>query len=543
MNKVFLIGIDGVGWTLIKPWIKQSRLPLFKKIIEEGVHGDNITVIPCGTSPCIPSFYTGKNPANTGVFGFRKPDGSIISYEDIRDPSFWDFMPEKRSLIINIRSTYPPILKNGVMVSGTNTPSEKCEYVYPKAYKKFFKGFHSEFFETRKDINQSDMAKIYFKSTETKFKKFEQLFFKEKFDFTVFYICLSDPLQHYCWNKKEVILEYLQSVENMLVPFLKKIPEYNVIVFSDHGHEGAPEKIFYINEWLERKKYLTIKGSGLKRFLIKRVFSFYSKFYYALGWSVSRILPLTLYNKVFKIAKKFSLEGTDNVGRESVKKYDKEANELFEKRKNIVMEKTLTNLSEIDMNRTKAYLDQKWGIRVIKKNVKNYKAFTKKLVKELSNIKDRKGNKVFRKVCRREDVYNGKYLSIIPDIVFLFHESFEARKGFSSRLITKIRVKRHFNSRVYGSHENARKGIFMAYGPDIKKGTEIKPVSILDLAPTILHMNQTPVPAELEGKVIKEMFKPGSKLSKTKIRYTKQSKKDAEKELISSLLMSGRIKG
>ena len=277
-----------------------------------------------------------------------------------------------------------------------------------------------------------------------------------------------------------------------------------------------------------------------------------NKLYYALGWFVSRLLPFNLYNKVFKLAKKFSLEGTDNVEKGSgkvSKVINKEIKNLLNNRKNIVMEKPMSNLSELDLSKTKAFLDQKWGITIIKKNVRNYESFRSKLVKELAGVKDSKGNRVFKAVYKKEQVHKGRYLGLVPDIVFLFNKEFEARKGFSSRVISRIRVKRYFNSRVWGAHENARKGIFMAYGPDIQKGKRLKPISILDLAPTVLHMMNKPVPAELEGKVI-NMFTKDSWLGKQKIKYAKkekkegkkQEKKQKEKDMIKSLMASGRIR-
>lgn len=536
-----MIGLDGLSWDLLRPWIEKNDLPFFKKIIEKGVSSKLITQIPCSTVPCVPSFYTGKNPASTGLFGFRSGDGSIISYNNVKDPAFWDLMKNRKSMIVNVITTYPPKINNGVIVSGANTPSEKCEYVYPNKYKSNFKGFHKDFFESKKGVNQEELSKIYAKVTNNKFKKFEKMFFKEKFDFSIFYVTLTDYIQHHCWNNKKVILAYLKKIESVFEHFLNKIPAHNIILFSDHGHESSPKNIFYINEWLERKNYLCIKGSKARQFFIKRVLSFYNNLFYALGWGATRLLSQKVYNHLFKFAKKISFEGIKNPEKDSHKALGKELLSVFKKRNDIIIEKVLTNLSELDMNKTKAFLDQKWGITIVKKNVKNYDLFRNKIIKELKNVKDSYGNKIFKAVYKKEEVYKGKYLSLAPDIIFLFYEYFEARKGFSSKLISKIKVKRYFRSgQVYGSHENAREGIFMAYGIDIRKGEKLDAISILDLAPTVLHMMKSPIPEDSEGKVI-NMFKRNSGLSKRKIKYSNVTQIDKEKELIRSLLVKGKI--
>jgi len=53
-------------------------------------------------------------------------------------------------------------------------------------------------------------------------------------------------------------------------------------------------------------------------------------------------------------------------------------------------------------------------------------------------------------------------------------------------------------------------GIFMAYGPDIKQAGKIENVSILDLAPTILHLMGLEISSDMDGRVLKEIFREGS---------------------------------
>ena len=55
-----------------------------------------------------------------------------------------------------------------------------------------------------------------------------------------------------------------------------------------------------------------------------------------------------------------------------------------------------------------------------------------------------------------------------------------------------------------GSHR--REGIFIANGPQLLAGRALPEVSILDLAPTIMHLLGRPLPAIMDGRVLNEIF-------------------------------------
>ena len=502
-----MIGLDGVSWDLIETWIKGGKLPFFKRAMDKGVYATNWTTIPCLTSPALPSFITGKNPASTGIFGFRKADGSIMSYNDIKDPAFWDLFAKNKSkiksLVVNLRVTYPPRIKNGVIVAGTLTPSEESDYVYPKSYKKFFKGFHIEYDKNIKNQRLSEISKNYTAYTKLKFRKFERLFLRNKYPFGLLWIDLTDNIQHYAWKNKEIILEYFKNLEKMIKDFVKRLPSYNIILFSDHGFESVPKYAFHINEWLERKKLLFAKGQGVEKWKNKAEISVYSKLYNTIGWIIYRVVPWSIHNKIYKMVKRFEKKSAEQ-----------------KKTRAVVMDKTITKLSNLDMNKTKVYLDQKWGLRIVKKNVKDYKAFRDKLIKELKCIKGIDGKSIFKNVYKREEVFKGKYLRDVPDIVFLTKQEYEIRDGFSSKLFKRIRIKRD----VVGCHENARNGIFLAYGPDIRRGGKIRDIQIYDLAPTVLHIMGSNIPKDMDGKVL-NIFKKDSEPGKRKPRYFKEDER------------------
>jgi len=51
-------------------------------------------------------------------------------------------------------------------------------------------------------------------------------------------------------------------------------------------------------------------------------------------------------------------------------------------------------------------------------------------------------------------------------------------------------------------------GILLASGPAVRRGTKLDGAQITDLAPTILYRMGLPVPDDMDGRVLTEMFEP-----------------------------------
>jgi len=56
----------------------------------------------------------------------------------------------------------------------------------------------------------------------------------------------------------------------------------------------------------------------------------------------------------------------------------------------------------------------------------------------------------------------------------------------------------------WGVHR--KEGVLMVVGPGIRKGYKIRGARIMDLAPTILHTMGIPVPSDMDGRVLEEIF-------------------------------------
>jgi predicted AlkP superfamily phosphohydrolase/phosphomutase len=54
--------------------------------------------------------------------------------------------------------------------------------------------------------------------------------------------------------------------------------------------------------------------------------------------------------------------------------------------------------------------------------------------------------------------------------------------------------------------ENKRNGIFVFYGEEFQTDKKINEIEILDIAPTLCHMYDLPIPEEMDGQVCSAVF-------------------------------------
>jgi len=133
--RVFVVGLDGATFDLIRPWAAAGHLPSLARLMQEGVHGELMSTLPPVTSPAWPSFMTGMNPGKHGVFDFirRRPGGfDMVNASHIAAKTLWQLLSEagRRVGVIAVPVTYPPCPVNGFMISDILSPRH-AEIAYP----------------------------------------------------------------------------------------------------------------------------------------------------------------------------------------------------------------------------------------------------------------------------------------------------------------------------------------------------------------------------------------------------------------------------
>lgn len=521
-KKLFIIGLDGATFDLIKPLIKENKLPNFKKLMENGVYGELKSTIPSVTPLVWPAFYTGKNPGKLGLFDFinirvGSYETSIANRKKIKAQPIWKILNsyDKKVGIINVPMTYPPDEVDGFMISGMETPSEKSEYTYPKGLKNEINKVCGKYeIEPGDDIvtEKENLIESMKRINEKLFKATLYLKEKKRWDLFIIVFRVIDIIQHAFWNYmegdnkyKNIIFQWYQELDKEIGIVIEELDKNsNIILLSDHGFGTIIDydaKIFHCNDWLISKGLLSI-NENVKGYLIKTL----SKF----GLDKEKI-----YNSLIKI-----------FGLKQLKKI-------------IIDEKPNQLMNQINWSKTTAFLSDvsisgHCGIRINLKSrepngtvkKEDYDKIREKIIRELKNLTDLKKNRIIKNIWKREEIYSGPYLDNLPDIVFEPTSKFMVKKNITFKIFSDIS-----KERISGNHKI--NGIFIAYGPHIKTaGAELKNLQIIDIAPTILHMFDIPIPEGIDGNVLDIFRKTHT------IRY----KKVSEREKIMEKIMEMKFK-
>lgn len=508
MTKVLIIGLDGATFSVIKPLCYEGKLPTLKELLAQGVHGTLESTFPPVTGPAWTALATGKNPGKTGIFDSLNRvtkesfETRVMSSADIRRArAYWDYLSNAgvRVGVVNYPFLYPPYELNGIMGSGLGS-NPQDEIFYPTELKQ---SLTKECGDYRISVpwsgpkytqNTSLLIKDILELLELNHKTLKFLLQADLKALT-FVISASDFAQHYMWKyidpcqpyyqKEEsgkyrtAFVEIWQRIDDILGAAVEALPQNaNVLIVSDHGF-GPHQSSFYINSWLKEEGYL-----------------FSSSLYSNVGEmldTATRLLSKIpyLYNKLAALP----------ISRRLVR---------------------MRNMLPLDMERTLAFSPVNASLTgeicINSPAVSHYgksqniESVRDEIIQKLK--KTCHGLGLHLKVYSPDDLYSGQYLNLAPDILFEI-DDFECSIHFGFHPSS---FQRPPDNPVHsGIHK--KDGIFIAYGRDIRQGATIEGAKIYDIAPTILHMLSLPVPADMDGKALTEIFREGSEPAQREVRY------------------------
>ncbi len=516
MKKVIVIGIDAGSWNLIDPWINAGKLPFIKQLMERGVWGNLESCIPFITSPAWKCYSTGKNPGRLGAFYWfdfdrQKKEIKPCSSLSFKSEELWDYLSESgyRCGIINMPLTYPPKEVNGVMISGIHA-FEWSNYTFPKKIKKGLQTKYNykimpahHFLEEDKIVNE--LKEIF----TTRFQVACDLLKNENLDFLNLTIFAIDGVQHYYWDQiiknrdDNIILDLWKTIDCGIGSLLSSIEneihsDYDLFIISDHGATRTKAR-YNINMWLRDKGYLIFKNDLIKH-------SMSSIFLEKIGLTKGRLV--ILFQKYRHIIGKF-VSQEDIIVKGFGQHFFDEAGEIG----------ITALLEQIDWTKTKAFVIGEGLLFLnIPQNSDEYEKIRKTLITEIENITNPKTGEKITSVKKREDIYKGKYVDRAPDLVLIPTEGY-----LINDYISKKGNFWSYSRKKYSSCHK-QEGIFLAYGCDIKTNMTIDKVKIYDIAPTILHLFKVPIPKDIDGHVLRNIFKSDSEPGKREINQVLKRK-------------------
>lgn len=544
-GKVMVIGLDGATWDLIRPWIAQGALPNLASHIERGVAADMISELPPSSVPNWPAFMTGKNAGKHGCFWWLQRDKAgnqdsvPIDSRSVRGDTIWSYLSAngKKVIVQNVPVTYPVEPVNGVMISGLLTPRTATDFVYPASLKPQIDSISGGYEIYPDDAfaygQEESFITGQIKNIEQHAATAEHLLNTNDWNFFMLVIGPTDEAAHKIWHFMDPTHpRYKADVDKRLQEGLFRIysaadeavgqltkhlgPDDSLIIMSDHGF-GPVDSFFHLNNWLVREGYLSLKKTGST--LLKRAL-------YKIGFTPSNIFPIGKQLLSYFRGSNVMRQRLDP-GRQGSK---------------TPLRKILLTTEDIDWSRTRAvatgFLFGQIFVNLRGREPQGivaqeeYDALCQELITKLSTVYNPIRNQVhYRSIERREALYSGPYLDLLPDLLCIPRDlrSPDSGMGFRSNKLFD------FDTALSGTHRE--RGIFIMHGPGIHQGESINPIHIYDIAPTIYYCLNLPVPDDLDGKFVSSAFEDGfletHQITQTKSQPTRsagQTELSAEEE-------------
>lgn len=483
-----LIGLDGATYLVLDALMQQGVMPFLRSFLAEGVRAEMRTIVPPLTPPAWTSLMTGRRPGEHGVFDFfqLEPESRHVRFftsHDIHSDTIFSLASQSglRATALNFPSMFPAPKLAGYVVPGWVPWRQLRLACWPEGLLDSLKslpGFNQR--ELAMDIKLEERTtegcadpeeygpwiELHTRREHNWFDIFRHLTLEDPSPLTAVLFDGVDKLQHLCWrfirpedarpleNEWEhkiraLCLEYFRRLDGILEQMCALVgPETTVLLTSDHGF-GPTRTAFHINSWLERKGYL--------------------------AWSEAAAMWDT----------QGALLGVSQVARHTW---------MLDWTRTLAFSATPTSSGVyIVVNRD----GNSPGIPI-----SEYGSFRTRMIADLLEERDPStGQPIVERVWTREEVFSGPYGDTAPDLTLTLSDG-----GAISILPSKDLVS--VRPDVAGQHRPL--GIFAARGPRLRRGVQIGELTILDVAPTIIHNLGLPVPGEMTGCVLEEIYEQGA---------------------------------
>ena len=482
--RAILIGLDGMTFDLIDPFMDEGIMPFLKSMTETGTRATLRTIVPALTPPAWTSLLTGRTPGHHGIFDFFQLEapGSkqirLATASDVRCPTVGHLANRhgRHAAMLNFPVTFPPPALDGYVIAGWMPWRQLRLGCHPADLydeMKQIPGFNPR--ELAMDMalearategcdedEYIEWVELHIRREQHWLDVIRHLMQTRPTDFTAILLDGPDKVQHLCWrfldpshwpenpspheNRiRDLCLDYYRQLDTILEEITRRAGlETTVVLASDHGF-GATTEVFHINSWLAQEGYL--------------------------HW-----------------AKQPESENTGILG----------------------MGQLARHTYSLDWDQTLAYAATPTsnGIHIVRVEDNDgkgipadaYESFRAELADRLYQFIDpATGERIVSRICFREEIFPGPAGGVGPDLTLILRDG-----GLVSILPSDNPL--NPRSAVAGTHRP--EGIFIAKGPGIRQGFSIPECSILDVSPTLLYGLGLPIPEDLEGRLPVEMFEP-----------------------------------
>lgn len=484
MERTLLIGLDGATWTILDPYMKRGVMPFLAGLTARGTRAPLRSIVPALTPPAWTSVMTGKHPGRHGVFDFFQKDEPdsihfrFASSQDVHSATIWSLASEagQRVISLNFPLMFPAPDVDGCIVPGGMMPWRQLRLgCHPPGLfdrLKALPGFNPrEMLDMELEVKAIegcpvDEQQAYVEQHIAREQRWlevaRHLIATERADLIGVMFDGVDKLQHLCWrfidpacrpaeptDWEQGMIDrcerYFRTVDDVLAELAELAgPEATLILASDHGF-GPTRDVFHVNAWLEREGYLAWAGDQDDEARDGTLVGFKE---------VTRHVKALDWTRTIAYAATPSSQGIHVVGRAPG---------------------TDEPLPDEIRRRIRAELSAK--------------------LLDLRRPSD--GQPLIARVWTRDEAFAGPYEAIGPDVSLLLADGATMSILPSSELVSR-------RPEVAGHHREV--GMFLAAGPGIRSGHEVGELSLVDVAPLVLHRLGLAVPDDVDGRVPVEVL-------------------------------------
>ena len=132
MSRVLVIGWDGGDWRIVDPMLEAGLLPNLAALIQRGARGVLTSTLPTHSWSAWPSFLTGVDPDDHGVYDILEPRVAgaralPVSFRSIRERTFLADLSAAgiETVMVNVPLTFPPPQITGKLIAGGVLPKRR----------------------------------------------------------------------------------------------------------------------------------------------------------------------------------------------------------------------------------------------------------------------------------------------------------------------------------------------------------------------------------------------------------------------------------
>jgi predicted AlkP superfamily phosphohydrolase/phosphomutase len=489
MPRVLLIGWDGADWRILDPLLERGDLPNLQALIDRGQRGVLKSTVPTHSWAAWPSFLTGVDPADHGVYDILETVPGThkqypVTYRSIKERTFVEDLSAagKVGVYADVPLMFPPPEIEGKIVAGGVLPKGR-QYAHPAGLPDelekagvpwVINGMSWTTYRNKPEAYLAEALEI----TGKRIRATEWLMDNSDWDLMASVWVSVDRTQHalsnyvapdhpdYAKNDKTQIgmkvRDVYKQLDDAIGSFVSRTRSDDLILFiSDHGFQSVTRTV-HMDHLLKRLGFLEFSASNV-------VFG-----------------PMQ-WGPVLKIARK----AYDFLGLHGKVSLPQSVN--WSKTKAFT---TIRSTGEgVSINLAGREPD---GIV----DPADFEKVRDQVMDALSSFTDpATGKKPVKAIYRREEIFKGKHAETAPDILMEPAEQYSLTHAKSA--IEKA-------DWISGDHRID--GVIVAAGPSVQ-AFEQQPL-LVDMAPTILAALGAPASIEHTGRVLHEVVGSEAKVTR-----------------------------